>query len=281
MRYEISLLEIYLRSDRSSSCWSRDMWRFDSTEHALVVGVPMGRSQAGSACVFGREGGSWSQRHRVAASDGEPGDCFGFQVAVEGNAMAVTAPFIADKRGAAYVYRWDGVVWTEEQKLVAPDGSEGELFGSSVDIAGEFVVVGAGHADGHGAAYVYRRMDSSWTVEQKLGVADDTLGDEFAYSVSMQDDEIIVGAPAADESGAAYVFRRKDGWWTQTQKLRAWEGGSESDFGRHVAHTLDDQSLIIGGSRADGQGSTRAVAHLFQRGDGLWCPVAIVEPTSR
>ena len=90
MRYEISLLDIYLRSDRSSSCWSRDMWRFDSTEHALVVGVPMGRLQAGSACVFGRDGGSWSQQHRVMASDGEPGDRFGFQVAVEGNAMAAT-----------------------------------------------------------------------------------------------------------------------------------------------------------------------------------------------
>ena len=107
------------------------------------------------------------------------------------------------------------------------------------------------------------------------------VGDEFAYSVSKQDDEIIVGAPTAHSRGAAYVYRWKDGWWTQTQTLTAPESASGSDFARHVAHTLDDQSLIIGGSHADGQGSTRAVAHLFQRGDGRWCPVAIVEPPSR
>jgi hypothetical protein len=121
-------------------------------------------------------------------------------------------------------------------------------------------------------------MDSSWTAEQKLGAADGVLGDEFAYSVSMQDDEIVIGAPAADGWGAAYVYRRKDGAWTETQKLTAWEGVGGSDFGRHVAHALDEQSLIIGGSRTDGQRGTRAVAHLFQRADGLWCPVATLEP---
>ena len=45
--------------------------------------------------------------------------------------------------GAAYVFRLHDGTWSEEQKLTAADGSDGDQFGSSVAIEGDVVVVGA------------------------------------------------------------------------------------------------------------------------------------------
>jgi hypothetical protein len=193
------------------------------------------------------------------------------------DAIVVTAPFVAGSAGAAYVYRWDGRSWREEQKLIAPDGSKGAFFGGSVDIGADLVVVGADHVDDCGALYVFCRASSSWSAAQKLCPEDGSVGAEFGYSVSMKDDEIIVGAPSARGGGAAYVYSRQDGWWTETQRLTGWES-SGSDFGRHVAHALREQTLIVGGSRADEDGIRRSVAHLFQRAAGVWQPFALLGP---
>jgi hypothetical protein len=193
------------------------------------------------------------------------------------NAIVVTAPFVAESAGAAYVYRWDGRSWSEEQKLVAPDGSRGAFFGGSVDIGADLVVVGADHVDDCGALYVFCRTGSSWWAAQKLCPEDGSVGAEFGYSVSMKDDEIIVGAPSAPAGGAAYVYSRQDSCWTETQRLTGWEN-SGSDFGRHVAHALGEQTLIVGSSRADEDGINRPVAHLFQRAAGLWRPFALLVP---
>lgn len=280
MRYSISLIHVYLRSDQSGSCWDRDLWRFDSTEHALVVGIPMGPLQPGMAHVFGRNGGSWRRRHLLMASDGKAGNDFGYQVAVDANVIAATAPSGAGQQGASYVYRWDGLSWVEEQKLVAPEESEA-AFGQSVDVCDGVMVVGGETVDGNGAAYVYRRLDTWWRVEQRLGRKDVVTGDEFAYALSMRDGEIVVGAPAADERGAAYVYRRMDGRWTQIQTLIGPDDGHGGDFGRHVGHTIDGHGLIVGGSRTGGNGMKHAVAHVFQATDDLWSLVAVLEPTPK
>jgi len=277
MRYAMSLIEARLRFNRTTPCWSRDEWRFDTTEHAMVFGAPQGRFRPGSACVFGRHDGSWGRPQRLEASDGHPGDGFGFRVAIEGNALVVTAPFAAGKRGAAYVYRRDGFLWIEEQKLVAPDGAEGAFFGGSVDIGNEMVVVGAERADGRGAVYVYRRGPSSWGSEQKLRNRDGMRGDEFGYSLSMQDGEIIVGAPSARKGGAACAYTRKDGRWTQAQELVVSQDVKGPEFGRHVGHLLDERTLIIGDSGMDDWGRPRVVAHSFQRAAGSWCPIGTMK----
>ena len=61
--------------------------------------------------------------------------------------------------GSAYVYRWNGSNWVEEQKLLASDGAAGDWFGHSVSISGDVALVGA-YADddigtNSGSAYVF------------------------------------------------------------------------------------------------------------------------------
>jgi len=67
--------------------------------------------------------------------------------------------------GSAYVFTRTGTTWTQQAKLTASDGTENDLFGVSLAIAGNTIVVGACEADNgsstvadgveSGSAYVY------------------------------------------------------------------------------------------------------------------------------
>ncbi|MFZ1864004.1 MAG: FG-GAP repeat protein [Polyangiales bacterium] len=277
MKYDLWLLSAYLGPEGVASRWSRHMWRFDSTKHALVVGLPGGVHEPGSASVFGRSGGSWRARRAITASDSTPGDSFGFQVGMHDDVIVVTAPLAARSAGAAYVYRWDGHSWCEEQKLLPPDPRKDGFFGGSVDIRKEVIAVGAGHLGARGAVYVFERQGPFWKATQKLQSENGSAGDDFGYSVGMEDDEIVVGAPLAYGGGVAYVYSLRGGSWMQTQRLASLQDGGV-DFGRHVAHALGEQTLIVGGSRLDEDGTKRSIAHLFHRSTGRWQPLGILAP---
>ena len=93
------------------------------------------------------------------------GDQFGFSVSVSGDTAVVGARFhdcaAGFDCGSAYVYRFDGTSWVEEQKLTASDVAGDDQFGISVSVSGDTAVVGAFRDDcaagsDCGSAYVYR-----------------------------------------------------------------------------------------------------------------------------
>jgi hypothetical protein len=80
----------------------------------------------------------------LAASDGAPGDHFGFSVARSGDTAVVGAPDAHGGAGAAYVFimRLPGH-WTQEAELTVPGLRAGDHLGSSVAVFGDTAVVGA------------------------------------------------------------------------------------------------------------------------------------------
>src|SRR6185436_14116419 len=79
----------------------------------VLVGAPADNVGSvvnqGSAYVFRRSSGVWSQEAQLLAPDGQGGDAFGSTVALEGDVAVVGAPF-ADTNaglnaGAIYVFR--------------------------------------------------------------------------------------------------------------------------------------------------------------------------------
>jgi uncharacterized repeat protein (TIGR01451 family) len=206
----------------------------------------------GSAYVFVRSGTTWSQQQKLLASDGAQGDFFGQSVSVSGDTVVVGAyrddtPAGVDA-GSAYVFVRSGTTWSEQQKLVASDGAQGDLFGNSVSISGDTVVVGAYGDDTPagsfaGSAYVFVRSGTSWTQQQKLLASDGAQNDHFGFSVSISGDTVVVGAdgddtPAGGDAGSAYVFVRS-GTWTQQQKLLASDGAAFDIFGSSVSVSGD------------------------------------------
>lgn len=131
-----------------------------------------GGAYAGSAYIFTRTNGTWTQQVKLTASDSAASDNFGESVALSGDTALVGATqnySNSNKNGgfgAAYVYSRSSSVWTEVAKLVASDGAEMDLFGHAVALSGDTAIVGAyGHANASGletgAAYVFNGLPAS------------------------------------------------------------------------------------------------------------------------
>jgi hypothetical protein len=94
----------------------------------------------GSAYVFTRSATTWSEQARLTASDAASGDLFGYSVALWGDTALVGASWdgvgLSEHQGSAYVFTRSGTSWSEQQKLTASDGEEGDSFGSSVALEG-------------------------------------------------------------------------------------------------------------------------------------------------
>ena len=145
---------------------------------------------------------------------------FGREVALSGDLAVIGAPNhdgYDNHSGAAYVFRFNGVDWIQEAKLVAPDGAEHDFFGWDVAIDGETIVIGSHRKDdacppenpdcNSGAAFVFRREGTSWIQTAELFAPDASPGQEFGWSVSISGELIAVGSapPQGALTGAAYV----------------------------------------------------------------------------
>ena len=62
--------------------------------------------------------------------------------------------------GAAYVFHFDGKSWVEVQRLT-PSDAEHVLFGQTLAVEGERLLVGAPGSEG--AAYYFRYDETRWT----------------------------------------------------------------------------------------------------------------------
>jgi hypothetical protein len=238
-------------------------------------------SNQGSAYVFVRAGGVWTQQQKLTASDGAASDDFGFAVATSGETVVVGARTddigAETNQGSAYVFTRGGGVWTQQQRLTASDGSLGDEFGYSVAISGETIVVGAhtddvGTAAAQGSAYVFARSGGAWAQQQRLIANDGRLGDRFGSSVGLSSETAIIGAPFDDlgaaDQGSAYVFVRSGTSWTQQAKLTADDGAASDLFGNSVA--ISGETAVAGARFDDVNATNQGSAYVYGRGGSVW-----------
>ena len=183
---------------------------------------------SGAAFVFKREGDTWNQQAKLLASDGTELDGFGWSVLIDGE-YALIGAINDDDKGSAYVFKRDGDTWTEQAKLLASDGEDGDRFGWSVSIDGNYALIGASNwhsnnEDDVGSAYVFKRDGDTWTEQAKLLASDGEDGDRFGWSVSIDGNYALIGASNwhsnnEDDVGSAYVFKRDGDTWTEQEEL--------------------------------------------------------------
>ena len=175
----------------------------------------------------------------------------------------------------AYVLAKDSSgAWSQVAKLTASDGDAssdgeaGDIFGWSVAVDWDTVVVGARY---HDSAYVFTKPGTGWataTETAKLTASDGVVGDWFGQSVAVDGDTVVVGASEDDGSGSAYVFTKAtDSVWTdatQTAKLTASDGDDFDEFGKSVA--VDGDTVVAGAPNNDGYGS----AYVFIKPAAGW-----------
>jgi hypothetical protein len=235
------------------------------------------------------------QQAELTASDTAAGANFGWSVALSGNTALVGADGVTvdgkSRVGAAYVYTRSGTLWSQQAELLDPDADTGDTFGSSVALLGDTALVGADGAtvegeSAAGAAYVYTRSGTSWTLQQTLSEPGPTSADAFGSSVALLGDTALIGADGATvdgESGvgAAWVFTRSGTSWTLQTELTDPGPALGDDFGWSVALATD--TALVGAPFNTVSGATGAgAAYLFTRSGANWSlPTELTDPDTR
>ncbi len=249
--------------------------------NTAVVGAPCarvaGNALEGAAYIFTEPGSAWTNMARPAnltEAIGAAQDFFGTSVSISGSTVVVGAPDANDWQGTAYVFTGSGSSWAQTAQLTAADAYPSAVFGSSVAISGNTVVVGAPGAStqqgGGGAAYVFTASGSSWAQAAELSTYSGEDSDGFGCSVSISGSTVVVGATLGtaggnSQQGTAYVFTEPAAGWAdmwQTANLIAPDGAKGDGFGNSIS--VSGTTAVVGASLATVGGNTaQGAAYIF------------------
>ncbi len=209
------------------------------------------------------------------ASNTEAFDELGASLALslDGRTLAVGAPFEdggpggnpfenpEPESGAVYVFTWSGGDgWSQEAYLKASNAQAGDRFGSAVALSadGNLLAVGAPMEDSGAAGVGGAQLDET-----------------------------------APDSGAAYLFTRSAGTWTQQAYLKASNTGANDRFGSALALSGDGATVAVGATWEDSpttgvggsQGDDPATAnsgavYVFANAGGAWSQQAYLKPSN-
>jgi hypothetical protein len=206
--------------------------------------------------VYRHDGATWQRETTLVGSDAGSGDGFAFRLAARDGLIVAGAPQHSHsgvlRAGSAYVFRFDGEQWVEEQRLDAPQPEHGDRFGYAVAAGDDAIVVGSRFDDVGdlvecGSASVFRHDGDQWRHEALLLASDAGDGHRLGSAVAISGNEVLVGAPLSG-GGAAYFFCLTPTGWQQTQRLAAESWGGDS-FGAAVA--LHGDLALVGAPDRD------------------------------
>jgi hypothetical protein len=181
-----------------------------------LIGAQNNNNYKGAAYVFTRSDTTWTQQTKLVISNGTTLDQFGSYVCLKGDTALIGAGGYDGGKGTVYVFTVNGTTWTQEQQLLASDGQAGDWFSWPLTFDGDTALIGAYLDDDNGvdsgSAYIFTRVGTTWTQQQKLLAPDGARDDWFSCRVALDGDTALIGAPDDDDygtdSGSAYVFVR-------------------------------------------------------------------------
>jgi len=229
---------------------------------------------AGAAYVYEFNGTDWAQIEKLTANDGAAYDYFGGSVSLSGNIAMVGARGNNSLTGAVYVFEFNGVSWTQIDKLTANDADLGDEFGSSISLQGDRVLISSPRDDdksyNSGAVYVFEFNGISWNQVDKL-LPDGTVFEEiFGSAVSLEGNRALIGAyngvnGSNVRTGTAYVFHFNGLNWNQAGKFIPSDGTATNYFGFSVS--ISGDRALIG---AHGNGFYTGAAYLYSYDGNNW-----------
>ncbi len=252
--------------------------------NTAVVGGPSDNPYVGAAWVFTRSGGVWRQEGSKLVGAGAVGNVWQAQsvaISADGDTVVIGGAQDHYDDGAAWVFTRSGGAWSQQStKLVGAGADRYAMQGRSVAISadGNTIIVGGPYDDSYnGAAWVFTRAFGVWRQQGDKLVGAGAVGSALQGSfvaVSADGDTAIVGGPGDGYGlGAAWVFTRSGGVWSQQgSKLVGTGAVGRSKQGQSVAISADGDTAIIGGPGDDSDGSSSSVGAVwvFTRRGEVW-----------
>ena len=230
-------------------------------EGTTLLVAQAGPDAAGRVHTFTRTGSAWQHAGTFASGDVAPTDAFGASLGLSGDWAVVGAPGTGERAGAVYVYQRQGTTWAQQTKLAPADLQAGDLFGASMALSGNRLVVGApGRNARAGTVYAFEMNAGTWSEAGQFAARGIQENELFGASLAIAGDMVLAGAPAAASFGATFAFRRnQQGEWAQGARLVAFDGGGRDAFGSAIAAAGDE--IWIGSPNASGTGAV----YVFER----------------
>jgi hypothetical protein len=272
-------------SEYGGGLWSQGASvALSSDGNTAIIGGPSDNRTTGAAWVFTRSGGIWTQQGNKLVGSGAsepplpPGQGMSVALSADGN-TAIVGSWGAE---GAWVFTRSGGAWTQQGKKLVGSGAVGKARqGISVALSadGNTAIVGGWSDNGKtGAAWVFTRTGGVWMQQGKKLVGSDAVGSAsqgMSVALSADGNSAIVGGPGDNQwdrsmpfgrgaAGAAWVFTRSGGVWTQ-QGDKLVSIGAVGRLGTSVALSADGNIAIVGGSAEDA-----GVALVFSRRGGHW-----------
>ncbi|MBY0385567.1 hypothetical protein K2X05_10455 [bacterium] len=247
--------------------------------NTAIIGGPYDNSGQGAAWIFTRSGGVWSQQgNKLVGTGGSGSPAMGASVSIsaDGN-TAIVGGHIDSSSGAAWVFTRSGSVWSQQgSKLVGTGSSIGTQFGRSIALSadGNTAIIGGPYDNSNqGAAWIFTRSSGVWSQQGSKLVGTGNVGaaeQAIAVSVSADGNTAIIGGPSDNSNqGAAWIFTRSSGVWSQQGSKLVGTGSSGALVwqGTGVSLSADGNTAVIAAERDDGGSGS---AWVFKRSSGLW-----------
>ncbi|MEM8558959.1 MAG: T9SS type A sorting domain-containing protein [Bacteroidota bacterium] len=206
----------------------------------------------GAAYVFTHTGSGWAEEAILVPDDPEDAPFFGAAVAIEGNLALVGSPRFGDtpQVGAIYAFTRGADGWSQTAKLSVASDENPDQIGYNFDYQdGTLVAIGFGAG---ASSYVFAYDGAMWTLEAEIPLPEG--GPAFFTTigpfdpVSLDGDDVLIGATSFD-GGGAYLFSRSNGAWTLEATIESPFEEELVSFGQAVH--LNESQAVIGAFRAD------------------------------
>lgn len=272
--------------------------------NTAFIGGPWDGGTTGASWVFVRSAGVWTEQAKLTAqaeAASTCSSCHGNEVTAaqfnpqtqgssvslsgDGNTAIVGAVWDHHNRGSAWIFTRNGTTWTQSSgTLLASDATGQSQQGVSVAMSGDGTTAMVGgniQDDGAGAAWVYTLSGGSWTQQGSRLWPNDSVDSwvDFGVSLALSADgntALIGGDNENGSLGAAWVFARANGVWTQQGgKLTASDATgmgppSQQVFqGFAVSLSADGNTAVVGGW-GDGTNWATGAVWEYTRLNGVW-----------
>lgn len=228
------------------------------SNNTIVVSSP-GKSieyHEGAIYIFERgTDGQWFEHQKLMASDYHRDDYFGYTLAIQGDVILAGAPYENDNQlatyghGAVYYIQRDGSGhWAEKQKIISPERKPGSLFGWSIDVFNEEIIIGAEREDHYGTVYFFKRENNEWKFHQRIASPSHS---SFGHDVVIENN---VAAVSLGDQLAHVVFtyeKGSDGIWKERRKVYSpfFSNHQAESFGNSI--DMANELLIVGAPDAN------------------------------
>ncbi len=261
--------------------------------NSVVVGNPYDKSSTGSAYVFEKPTGGWTnmtETAKLTTTDGESYDYFGFSIGFSNECIVVGADKHDDNgsnSGASYVYEKPITGWidmTQTAKLTASNASSDDVFGCSVSINEDVILIGASEANFcMGGAYLFEKPANGWsdmTETYQFTTVNCDGADGFGSTVLVSNEHAFVGAESDATngiwSGSLLVYEKPTTGWTnlnESYKIfpEPYLQNSLDHFGNAVS--IYGDYAVVG---ANGYMSNQGCAYILQKNEIGWENIALL-----